>query len=610
MTENLSVVMISYHTGPSLWMALEAALAQAGLKELILVNNGNPTDVTQRLHRLAEIKPALKILDGHGNVGFARGCNLGAAHASGTHLLLLNPDCILPPVGAEMLMDALAAHPTAVMAGPRIVHPDGSEQAGDRRMILTPLNGVADALGLHRFFPHLPRFNLHRDAVPTQATPVPAISGACMLIAREKFLSLGGMDEQYFLHVEDLDFCRRIAEQGGSVLFVPQVTVLHFLSTSAAPSLVVEAHKMRGFCRYFQHPSIPKAQQWLGMGLAVAKYAMTLAAHPLRGENRASNDALRRLLWLHHKRWLDRSSVYQQPATPAHIPLSGPILLTGASSPLGIALLRRLLNEGVSVVAMRSRQLLPFHHPKLRWVLADLQQSALSLPEMKASVLIHVAPIWLLKPEHIAHYARLGVTRLIAFSSSSIEGKASSRDASEQHVVRLLQQGEAQVKQACAVHGIHFTLFRPTLIYGLGLDHNIASIQRFIKRFGFFPVAAPAQGMRQPVHVDDLARAALSVLHLHTSFDKTYTLCGGEALSYTEMVARVSKSVGRKPRILAIPHLARCLRPLGKIGAKASALAERMNQDLVFDHSTAVADFGYAPRMFEPLAPEFPWPAL
>ena len=97
--EGVSVVMVSYRTGDVLFVAIDAVLArdQEGVAELILIDNGNPPEVVAELVRRAEAEPRFTLVGGRGNIGFAQGCNLGARHARGRHLLLLNPDCRLGP---------------------------------------------------------------------------------------------------------------------------------------------------------------------------------------------------------------------------------------------------------------------------------------------------------------------------------------------------------------------------------------------------------------------------------------------------------------------------------------------------------------------------------
>jgi GT2 family glycosyltransferase len=88
--------------------------------------------------------------------------------------------------------------------------------------------------------------------MPAETHAVPAISGAFMALRRADYARLGGLDEGYFLHVEDLDFCKRVHDAGGTIVCVPSVRVTHALSTSDVSSCFVERCKARGFLRYFR----------------------------------------------------------------------------------------------------------------------------------------------------------------------------------------------------------------------------------------------------------------------------------------------------------------------------------------------------------------------
>lgn len=88
-----------------------------------------------------------------------------------------------------------------------------------------------------------------------------------MLISRDSFERLGGFDEGYFLHVEDLDICRRAEAEGGTVIYTPLASALHHGATSDAPALAVERHKGAGLSRYFRklprrRSKLPGASAW------------------------------------------------------------------------------------------------------------------------------------------------------------------------------------------------------------------------------------------------------------------------------------------------------------------------------------------------------------
>lgn len=249
-SRGVSVVMVSYHTGFPLMDAVGAALDQPQTRELILVNNGNPPEAIGLLKTLAAKDKRLVLVSGHGNIGFAAGCNLGAALAKHDYLLLLNPDCLLPVGGLGRLLQEGTLAGQNWLIGGRLLNPDGTEQRGCRRETLTPKLALVEALRLHRLLPKH-RFNFHTDSLPSSTVSVPVISGACMLMPSEHYRAVGGMDNGYFLHVEDIDFCVRVRQRGGEVLFCPHVPLLHHQGSSDGSALFVEWHKARSFIRYF-----------------------------------------------------------------------------------------------------------------------------------------------------------------------------------------------------------------------------------------------------------------------------------------------------------------------------------------------------------------------
>ena len=110
-------------------------------------------------------------------------------------------------------------------------------------------------------------------------------------------------------------------------------------------------------------------------------------------------------------------------------------------------------------------------------------------------------PLWLVPPL----LPRLaGSRQLIVFSSTSVFTKATSKDPNERSVAEDLAAAETKIAEFCTAKNIHWTILRPTMIYGGGRDRNVSAIARFIERWGVFPLVYPAKGLRQPVHADDL----------------------------------------------------------------------------------------------------------
>lgn len=279
---SVSVVIVSYRTGPVLWRCLDSALRAPEVGEVIVVDNGNPPATRERLAALAGTSARLSVLTGHGNVGFSAGCNRGAASTRLPFLMILNPDAILAPdaVGRLLAEGLAAGGDRPWLIGGKLLNPDGTEQAGARRRTLTPWVALVEMLRLDRLAPQHPyfrRFNQHEEPCPARTVSMPVISGACMLMPRADYERLGGMDEGYFLHAEDIDFCLRFGAAGGQVLYAPAAEVTHFKSSSQTSRVGVEVRKAQSLNRYFRrhfsggvYPfgflTLVSALVWLGVG--------------------------------------------------------------------------------------------------------------------------------------------------------------------------------------------------------------------------------------------------------------------------------------------------------------------------------------------------------
>jgi len=218
-----------------------------------------------------------------------------------------------------------------------------------------------------------------------------------------------------------------------------------------------------------------------------------------------------------------------------------------------------------------------------------------SIPEW-----IAVCPIWA-AAEQFPLLEASGARRLVALSSTSRFTKRDSAAPADRALASRLASAEDELLERSRTAGIATTILRPTLIYDGIHDGTVARIARFIRRFGFYPVAGAATGLRQPLHADDVAAACLAALscdELHES----YEISGGETLPYREMVQRIFAWLGRPPRLAPIPQsLVRAALPVACLLpglASLATMAARMNEDLVFDHGAASRDFGFQPRSF------------
>jgi GT2 family glycosyltransferase len=271
----VSVVMVVYMTGPALEESVACVLGEPLVDEFVVVDNGSTGEEAARLQALAQRDPRVVVLSGQGNVGFARGANLGARTAKGDHLIFLNPDAFLQPGCVTELVRAIDGRQAPCVVGGRVLNADRTEQRGARRGDITPMTALMSLSGLARRVRSWRRYEVHWEDEVLPAGPVsaPTISGACFCMRRGDFDALGGFDEKYFLHVEDVDLCWRVRRQGGEVLFHPRAEVVHLGHTSLVSPLRVEFHKGVGLARYFRKRAVGGGQRvaaWLLSPLVVA----------------------------------------------------------------------------------------------------------------------------------------------------------------------------------------------------------------------------------------------------------------------------------------------------------------------------------------------------
>ncbi|MBT5667449.1 MAG: hypothetical protein HOJ06_19080 [Rhodospirillaceae bacterium] len=276
---------------------------------------------------------------------------------------------------------------------------------------------------------------------------------------------------------------------------------------------------------------------------------------------------------------------------------NSPVIVTGGASQVGRCLLERLSARGRPGIAIQNVEPIP-PHDGVRIVEGNLAGN--SLPRLEATGMVHIPAIWLL-PENLPWLAHCGLKRLVCLSSTSILSKEESPSRYERDLASRLAAAEEQVLSECGKLGVDCAILRPTMIYGRGLDRNVSRAVKFIEKFGFYPAAVHADGLRQPVHADDLAAAAMAILDSDKAVRGIYDVGGQEVLPYDEMIGRLFDLLGRSRRIVRIPMLALLAGALGRITRRpeiTGAMVKRMGEDLVADNARAHADFGYVGRDF------------
>ena len=256
--DKLSVIIVNYNAGSFLLDAIHTVLDLGTAAKVIIVDNGSVDHSMDKVDDLASSQPLLTCIHNKTNVGFAKASNMGISFTGeNDDLLFLNPDCVMKPDALDKMLTCLRSHPQAAMVGPLLLNDDGTEQAGGRRSVPTPWRSFVRGFGLSNLSERYPKlfsdFLLHQQPVPEDIVEVEAISGSCMLVRRAAIRDIGVLDEGYFMHCEDLDWCMRFRRAKWKIMFVPNARVLHYKGAcSKRYPLFVEWHKHKGMMRFYR----------------------------------------------------------------------------------------------------------------------------------------------------------------------------------------------------------------------------------------------------------------------------------------------------------------------------------------------------------------------
>jgi nucleoside-diphosphate-sugar epimerase len=275
-------------------------------------------------------------------------------------------------------------------------------------------------------------------------------------------------------------------------------------------------------------------------------------------------------------------------------------LIFGATGPVGVFLLPRLLAANARVFAVSRQAQAASGSERLRWIAGDLFNAAIAAPS-DLEVVVSLGPL----DAFAAWFERnpaARVKRVVALSSMSADSKRASPDPAEREIAARLLAAEARLARAATARNIEWTVLRPTLIYGDGRDRSLAPIARFARRWRILPLPIGAHGLRQPVHAADLADAVAASIDCAAAAGKIYPLGGGERLRFDDLLWRLRAALPGFVLPLPVPrfvlHVARSLRSAVAASAISDAALRRLREPLIADNSAAAHDFGYAPRAF------------
>ena len=263
----VAAIVVSHESASSIDACLSRLRSAVGVAEIRVVDNASTDDTLAVVQRYAVTDPRVRFIANPDNPGFARACNQGASDSTAPWLAFVNPDCMVDADTFGMLLRHMHAVDGDVLLGADLVDADGARDGAARRNDPDFGGMLRGPLRARRGRPLDVAID-ERQALQ----PVDAVSGALMLMPRTLFERIGGFDEGYRLHAEDLDLCRRARLAGATVAVANDVRVLHLRGVSSrARPFFVEWHKHRGLWRYFRRFEAParaapvQAAVWLAI---------------------------------------------------------------------------------------------------------------------------------------------------------------------------------------------------------------------------------------------------------------------------------------------------------------------------------------------------------
>jgi N-acetylglucosaminyl-diphospho-decaprenol L-rhamnosyltransferase len=249
-----TVIITAADSGDDLARCIERVAASSVPVEIIVSDNASADGSVDAVQARWKHDERVRIVRNGANLGFGTACNRGAAIARGDVLLILNPDCLVERDTIALLRERLTSDSTIGVVGATIVDELGRYEPASRRRDPFLRRALTTMFGLSRFESKSSSFDGANIATHAESATeiVDAVSGALMMIPRVLFQKIGGFDEGYFLHCEDLDLCRRVRDASSKVVCANDVRVVHAKGTSSRSRPVfVARHKHRGMWRWF-----------------------------------------------------------------------------------------------------------------------------------------------------------------------------------------------------------------------------------------------------------------------------------------------------------------------------------------------------------------------
>jgi len=244
MAADLAIIIVSWNVAPLLRACLDSILNAPDVLERdgqlwvgqqraeVWVVDSASSDGSAAM--VAAHYPQVHLIACESNVGFTAGNNLALRRCEARYALLLNPDTEIVGDALSSMLGYMERHPDIGVLGPQLRYPDSSPQSS-RRRFPTLAMALMESTLLEQWWPNNRWARAYRfaEAPADVIQPVDSVTGACMLVRHKAVERVGLMDEDLFMYSEELDWCRRLADDGWRVIYYPCAIVVHHEGQSA-----------------------------------------------------------------------------------------------------------------------------------------------------------------------------------------------------------------------------------------------------------------------------------------------------------------------------------------------------------------------------------------
>ncbi len=284
-------IIVNYNAGDWLRACVESIKNSCYGVAIAVVDNASTDDSMANLDAGSD---SIRLIRNSDNIGFARANNQVLKNYGADFYVLINPDCRVEKDTIGTVISAMRMDDSIALASCLIKNADGTAQKTCRRRFPTPVTALARTLGLNILWPDKFRdFDYGDDKTKSGVEYVEAISGAFMVARASAIDSVGYLDEGYFMHCEDLDWCKRFWQAGFKVAFVADTFVTHAKGVSGR-TLRVNWYLHQGMLRFYRkfyvddYPRILFVLVYLGVFLSfLGRSTMILLRGPHSGVKQA-----------------------------------------------------------------------------------------------------------------------------------------------------------------------------------------------------------------------------------------------------------------------------------------------------------------------------------